>query len=235
MEVLVNSLSLKINESGIYSFVGSSNSIKEKIFNEIIDNNKISFVDSNPYKTFNNLTVKKTLEKSLKKGKCKLDKINKRIEEALKIVNLSEDYLDIIDNDLDYVNAKKLSLASCLINNPKVIVLNNYTECLNYNDRKDLIRLIKILKNRYKKIIILITKDTSFCYELGSYIYLVDDKCIVKRGNLNILKDNLLLNRLSLRVPEIIRFTKEYKKYNEEIDDYNNILDLIKAIYRDIG
>jgi energy-coupling factor transporter ATP-binding protein EcfA2 len=98
-----------------------------------------------------------------------------------------------------------------------------------------MLRLIRILKNRYNKIIILITKDTSFCYEIGSYIYIVNENTILRRGDYNILKNTSLLSRLNLRVPEIIKFTKEYKKNSDEIDDYNNILDLIKAIYRDIG
>ena len=241
-------INFKIDESNIYSFLGNTNSINNLI-GKYINNPKlckdgkvivskdlkVGYVSSNPYENFKNKTVKKNLELILKRHKYKLEKIDTRIDEVLDIVNLNKKYIDIIDNDLDYVNAKKLSFACAIINNPNLIILDSYTECLNYNDRKDLIRLLKLLKNRYNKMIILLTKDSSFCYEIGSYIYLVNDSVIVKKGGFEILKNTSLINKLNLRVPEIIKFTKEYKKYSNEIDDYNNILDLIKAIYRDIG
>ena len=240
-----NNVSFEIKESGIYSFIGNEKSIKYLIGDLIVGKNKskkvyiskdkIGYVSKNPYENFKNVTVRKNLEKVLKKYNYKLNKMELRINESLKLVNLNEGYLDKIDNELDYIEAKKLSFACALIHNPKIIILNDYTDGLNYNDKKDLMRIIRILKNRFNKIIILITKDTSFCYELGGYIYLLSNNEIVKSGNINILKNTNLLNRLNLRVPEIIRFTNEYKKYSDEIDDYNNILDLIKAIYRDIG
>ena len=239
-------VSFEIEESGIYSFIGNEHSIKYTIGSLIAGINKnknvkidknvtVGYLSINPYEEFKNISVRQNLEKIMKKYKYKCNNIDKRIKEALKLVNLDEEVLDKIDNDLDYVSAKKVALACALICNPKVLVLTDCTECLNYNDRNDLLRLIRILKNRYNKIIILITKDTSFCYELGSNIYLVNESTIVKKGNHSILKNTSLLNRLNLRVPEIIKFTREYKKNSEELDDYNNILDLIKAIYRDIG
>lgn len=243
-----NNISFNIEKSDIYSFLGDSRSINSlvgKYLNNpklckigkinISKDIKIGYVSNNPYDNFKNKTVRKNLELVLKKHKYKLNKINDRINEVLEIVNMDNKYINEVDNNLDYVNAKKLCFACALIFNPNVIILDNYTECLNYNDKKDLLRLLRILKNRYEKTIILITKDSSFCYEIGSYIYLVNEETIVKKGEYNILENTSLVNRLNLRVPEIIKFIKEYKKYSEEVDDYNNILDLIKAIYRDIG
>lgn len=243
-----NNISFNIDKCDIYSFLGDSKSIKSLIGEyinklklckigkiNISKDIKIGYVSNNPYDNFKNKTVKELLTFVLKKHKYKLNKINTRINEVLDIVNLDKKYINEIDNNLDYVNAKKLSFACILIYNPNVIILDNYTECLDYNDRKELIRLLRILKNRYNKTIILITKDSSFCYEIGSYIYLVNNETIVKKGKYDILKNTSLVNRLNLRVPEIIKFIKEYKKYSEEVENYNNILDLIKAIYRDIG
>ncbi len=243
-----NNINFNIEDANIYSFIGDSKSIKSLIGEYIVnpklckngkviisENIKIGYVNNNPYNYFKNLSVEKLLESILKKNKYKKDKIDTRINEVLNIVNLDKKYLNTIDNDLDYVNAKKLSFACALIFNPNVIVLDNYTECLNNSDRKELMRLIKMLKNRYNKILILLTKDTSFCYEVGGYVYLVNDSEIVKKGTYEIIRNTSLINRLNLRVPPIIKFIKEYKKNNDEFNDYNNTLDLIKGIYRDIG
>ena len=80
----------------------------------------------------------------------------------------------------------------------------------------------------------LFTKDTSFCYEVSDIIYLLNDKKIVKESNKSIIENTALLTKLDLEVPPIVKFINECKKSNHDIDYYNNILDLIKSIYREV-
>lgn len=238
-------ITFKISDNKIYSFIGNSKSIKHLIASLIYDNSiningsitksskiKIGYVKSPLYDNFNEKRVIDNFKRILNNTKYNVDK---RIEESLKIVDINKDMLKRKYDDLNYIELKKISLALALLNNPNVLILEDYTEGLNNNDKVELSRLLRMLKNKYNKMIILISKDTDYCYTISDYIYLLDDKHIVKSGNKLILKDINLLKNLNLKIPDIIKFITEYKKHNSEFNDYNNILDLIKAIYRDIG
>ncbi len=258
-KTLLNDISFNINKSGIYSFIGPSNSGKSAIgqliatlevpsMGEVIlgkynsngrvkglknTRSKIGFVNKNPYDMFFNKTVYEELSFGMKEFKYKRYQDN-RVINALKLVNLNEKYLDQDPLSLNLVDAKKVSLACVLIYNPEVIVLDEFTNNLSTYDKKELIRLLRILKNKYNKTIILLSKDTSFCYEVTDYVYLMSITRLVTSGTRELLEDDKLLKKIGLEVPKIVSFVKACNKKGHEIDHYNNILDLIKGVYRDV-
>ncbi len=232
-----NNILFKLSNNKIYSFLGDSNSIANslsiQIFNEFKNKKiKVGYVKSELYNMFNHELVIDNFKENLKKYNYKTDK---RILESLKIVGLDDSILNKKYYELKYIELKKVSLALILVYNPRVIILENYSEGLNNKDKNELIRLFRILKNKYKRIIILISKDTDFCYSISDYFYLLDKNGIVKQGNKTLINNTELLNKLNLKTPDIVKFINEYRKYNKEFSDYTNILDLIKAVYRDIG
>ncbi len=239
MEIKVDRVIIK--ESGIYSFVGNSKSIKKDLMNKIIDNlnedspkTKVGITYSNPYQSFNNDTIFNNLANVLRIYDYSENYIDERVLNSFKILELDNKYFDKKINDLDYNEAKQISLTSALIHNPKVIILEDYTDTLTSSDKKELSRLLRRLKNKYNKIILLFTKDTQFSYEISDYVYLLDKDNIVAEGDKYIFKNISLVNKLGLEVPKIIKFISECNKNNHEISYYTSILDLIKAVYRDI-
>ena len=258
-KTILNDISFDIVESGIYAFVGSSNSGKSaigrlislvdipskgkvKLSSYISDGrsrglkkirSQIGYVYQNPYDMFFNDTVYKELSFGMEEFKYKTDKTLERVNDALKLVGLSEEYLDKDPLSLNLIDAKKLALACVLIYNPKVIVLDEITSGITSDYKKDLIRLLKLLKNKYKKTIILLTKNTSFVYECADYVYLMHLTRIVGSGKRDIL-ERYDLNSINLETPQIVSFVSTCKKNNHDINYYNNILDLIKGVYRDV-
>ena len=259
-KTVLNDISFAIEGSGIYSFVGASNSGKTtigalistaiipskgkvKISSYISDGrkrglktirSKIGFVNKNPYDMFFNKTVYKELSFGIEEFKYKTKSIETRVKDALKLVGLTEEYLDKDPHSLNLRDAKKLALACILIYNPKIIVLDEITNGLSKYDKKELVRLLKTLKNKYGKMIILLSKDTSFCYEVTDYVYLMNYTKIVKSGKKNILEDEKLLLDNNLEVPQIVSFVNACNKKGHNISYYTNILDLIKGVYRDV-
>ena len=240
MEIKIDDIRT-IKSNGIYSFIGTNKSIKSKMIKPIlknIENNvkkvKCGYCTSNPYDLLKKKTVKECLQRVLQIYDYDEKYIEKRVYDSFRILDMDTKYLDYNISDLDYVEAKKISLLVSLIHNPKIIILEDFTDTLVNFDRKQVSRLLRLLKNKYKKIILLFTKDTDFCYEISDYIYVLDNKKIVKEGNKYILKDIKLLNKLGLKVPPIIEFIAYCNKNNHEIGDYTSILDLIKAIYREV-
>ena len=258
---ILKDVSFEITEKGIYSFVGKSNSGKTAIgdlINALVKPNKgkvivgkfvnskgrirninnlrrqTGYVFKSPYDMFFNSTVRKELEFGMKYFKYKTKSINDRIKNALKLVDLNEKILNVNPSVLNLADAKKVALACVLTYNPSIIILDEYTNGLGKNEKNELIRLLRMLKNKYDKTIILLTKDTDFAYQITDYVYLLDKTKILAKGKKELLRDVDLLNNLGLEPPKIVSFINEYKRKNEQFYDYTNILDLIKGVYRDV-
>ena len=57
---------------------------------------------------------------------------------------------------------------------------------------------------------------------------------LVAFGGKELLRDIGALNQIGVEVPKIVTFIDECKKKGRYIHDYDNILDLIKGVYRDV-
>ena len=243
----------------VYSIIGDSDSGKEKIgllinavnkpligtikIGKYLNDGKyikninglrmnVGYLKENPNEFLFNKTVKPELEFGLKYFKYKLNKKNIRISEALKLVGLNEEYLKRRIDSLNISEKKKVSLASILIFNPGVIILEEPSMFLNYRDNEKLIKLIKLLKDKYNKTIILISKDTNLSYKVSDEIILLNKGSIVYAGNKSILEDEKVLNNINVDVPEIVKFINISNKFDANLTYTSNILDLIKEVYR---
>ncbi len=259
-KTILNEISFDIVDSGIYSFIGASNSGKTAIgdlINALVsptsgkvkigrytnDGRKIrcinklrseaGYVFKNPYDMFINKTVKKEIEYAMIHFKYK-NSSPMRVNDALKLVGLDESYLELNPLELNLVDAKKVALACTLVYNPSIIILDEYTTCLSHEDKSDLLRLLRVLKNKFRKTIILLSKDTNFCYQISDKVFLLNLTKIVRSGDKTILEDEELLKKINLEVPKIVTFVNECNKKGHEIHHYTNILDLIKGVYRDV-
>ena len=243
----------------VYSIIGDSDSGKEKIgllinavnkpfigtikIGKYLNDGKyikninglrmnVGYLKENPNEFLFNKIVKSELEFGLKYFKYKLNKKNIRISEAPKLVGLNEEYLKRRIDSLNISEKKKVSLASILIFNPGVIILEEPSIFLNYRDNEKLIKLIKLLKDKYNKTIILISKDTNLSYKVSDEIILLNKGSIVYAGNKSILEDEKVLNNINVDVPEIVKFINISNKFDANLTYTSNILDLIKEVYR---
>ena len=232
----------------VYSIIGDSDSGKEKIgllinavnkpligtikIGKYLNDGKyikninglrmnVGYLKENPNEFLFNKIVKSELEFGLKYFKYKLNKKNIRICEALKLVGLNEEYLKRRIDSLNISEKKKVSLASILIFNPGVIILEEPSIFLNYRDNEKLIKLIKLLKDKYNKTIILISKDTNLSYKVSDEIILLNKGSIVYAGNKSILEDEKVLNNINKFIMAKNRFNitnkKQYILINKKI------------------
>lgn len=255
----LKNFSYSFTSGKVYSIIGDSDSGKEKIgllinavnkpligtikIGKYLNDGKyikninglrmnVGYLKENPNEFLFNKIVKSELEFGLKYFKYKLNKKNIRISEALKLVGLNEEYLKRRIDSLNISEKKKVSLASILIFNPGVIILEEPSIFLNYRDNEKLIKLIKLLKDKYNKTIILISKDTNLSYKVSDEIILLNKGSIVYAGNKSILEDEKVLNNINVDVPEIVKFINISNKFDANLTYTSNILDLIKEVYR---
>lgn len=261
-KTVIDNMSFKLNSGVIYGFLGNSGSgktliaelinalckpdsgdiliegkkINDKKFKDI---NKIKsligYVYKNPREMFLTNNVKKELEFGIKYYNYKTEQTLKRIRDALTLVGLSENDLNKSIDSLSLIDQKKLALASVLVYNPKVLILDEPTIALSEHDKKELMRMIRFLKNKFNKTIIILTKDTDFLYKIANYNYVIYNGKIVKEGSDVILNDKELLDKYGLYYPKCLSFvTKAREKYNADIEYYKEVKDLIKGVYRDV-
>ena len=260
-KTILNNISFTINGPGVYSFIGASNSGKTaigdlinvlyeptkgkiKIGKRILDGKKVKdinklrsttgYVFRNPYDMFFNKTVEKEIKFAIKNFKYKTEDINKRVKDSLKLVNLDESYLSMNPFDLNLVDAKKVALACALVYNPKIIILDEITVGLNKNDKNELLRLIRLLKTKYKRMVILLSKDTTFCYEITDKVFLMCATKIVASGDKKLLTDVEVLKNIKLEIPKIVSFIDECNEKGHDIYQYTSIHELIKGVFRDV-
>ena len=255
----LKNFSYKFSEGKVYSIIGTSLSGKDKLpllinavnkpytgiikIGDFVNDGRyikninrlrmnVGYIKENPNDFLFNKRVIDELNFGIKYFKYKLNKQSIRIKEALTLVGLTEDYLNKEVSSLSLNEKKRLSIASSLIFNPSIIILEEPTMFLTYKDKEKLVKLIHLLKTKYKKTIIIITKDTNLPYEVSDEVVLIKDGSIVKYGTKEILTQDKLINSIGSSVPEIVKFINISNTMNANLTYTNNILDLIKEVYR---
>lgn len=212
----------------------------EKNFTGTITNSytgrELGYVFQNPEESFIFSTVKEEISFGLKKYNYKIDIQSKRIEDTLKMVNLSNDYLDKNPFNLSSGEKSLLSLGVVLSLNPKLIIIDEPTIKLDNKNSEYLVKLIKKLKNNYHKTIIILTSDINFALKVSDNYVLLKKGKITSKGNIKNLLDNIdKIKNAGLAIPKIIDFINTAnKKKNKNLEMTFDIKELMKDIYRNV-
>lgn len=260
---VLSNISFNLEKGKIYGFLGNSNSGKTSIgelINALIvptrgiikvggfinDGKKIKsinklrsmvgYVYQNPNEMFITKTVKTEIQFGMKYFNYKLKSIEKRTKESLLLVGLNEKYLNRKIESLSLSEQKKLEIACVIAFNPKIIIFDEPTVGLNQRDKNNLIRLMRIMKNKYNRTLLILTKDTDFLYKIIDYVYVLDKGSIVFEGEKIILTEEKLLDKYNLYFPKFLNFTNIAKKEKQaNLEYYEEVKDLIKEVYRDVS
>lgn len=217
----------------IGSYIISNKGIKNnKDINKLRVN--VGLVFQFPEEQFFNMTVKDEIAFGMKYFKYKTTDMEKRIIDALKMVGLSENYLKRNPFTLSNGEKRKVAIASILVFNPKVIVLDEPTIGLDSASKKNLLQLIRKLKTRFNKTIILISHDIDLVHIISDYVYVLDKGIVIAEGDkYTVFRNSEVLNEHGIKIPKIIEFSnKVLEKKGIKIGYRDEINDLIKDIYR---
>ena len=177
-------------------------------------------------------TVKEEIKQTMKNFGYKASNVTKHVVDSLKIVGISEDYLDRDPNTLSYTEKKKLKLASAMSYNPSVLVLEDFDKGLLFKEREYFRKLFLKLKNKFNKTIILITKDLTAMFDLVDKMHVIHKGKLVISGGKEIFYDNKLYKYVEM--PKIVEFTKYAQECGHSILEYTDIKELIKELYRNV-
>lgn len=147
---------------------------------------------------------------------------------SLKMVLLEEKILSKTSNECSISELKKISLAKALIENKDYLVLNYFEKELNSQEKRYFKSLWKRLANDYHKTIVIFTNDITFFWDIANELLIVDKFKVIN----TISKKNYFKFMDDINKPEIVKFTELIRKKGINIEDYQDLSDLLKAIYR---
>ena len=157
------------------------------------------------------------------KGTVK-DIVLKKSSDALKMVGLDDSYLDRDFRDLSDRDKNKIILASKLQN--KEIKLINFSKGLTNKDLEFFKKLFKKIVS-YGRKIILVDKNSNMFMNCVDNLYVINKEIVLETDDLY----NEELKKY-IDVPSIVEFTHKSLENGIKLNHYNDLDDLLKAIYR---
>jgi len=193
---------------------------------------KIGLVFQVPEEQFFCKTVKEEIEFGMKCFKKSVKSIEKHVSDALIMMGLDDSYLNRNPFTLSSGEMRKVAIASVLAFNPKIVILDEPTIGLDNKSKENLIKIIKLLKNRYKKTIIVVSNDTDLLLKISDNVILLDKGKIILEGNkYDVFKQDI--SKYGLKRPKIIEFEQlVLEKKGIKIGYRDDINDLMKDVYR---
>lgn len=197
---------------------------------------EIGYVFQNAEESFIFSTVREELMFGLRKYNYKVDMINKRIEDSLKMVGLPIEYLDKSPFALSSGEKELLSIAVVLSLNPKLIIIDDPTIYLDNKREEYLIKLLMKLKNNYHKTIVIFSSDIEFVLKITDNYLLIKNGKIYSQGtNKELLISGDKIKKAGAPVPKIIDFINTVKKKKGiNLEFTFDIKELMKDIYRNV-
>lgn len=160
--------------------------------------------------------------------------VKERTIKALKMVGLDESYLNRNPFSLNSGEKRRVAIASVLISNPKLLILDEPTIGLDDNGKKKLMRILKKLRDFYSKTIIIVTHDVDMLYEIADSIVVLNSGKLVCYGpKVEVFSNVELLEKNNAPVPSVIKVEKLiYDKTGIDLGVVNGINDLVRSIVK---
>lgn len=158
--------------------------------------------------------------------KIKNDISLNKIKNSLTLVGI--EYLDIRRKSLEISDyeQKKLALALVIITKPNILYLDNIDKGLNQRDKVNLGKFLKKINEKFKTKIAISSNDIVFLTDITEKNYYIDE------NDLNSFSNYLNLHIKFINKPEIVKFIELSAIYGHDLSKYNDIKEIIKAIYR---
>ena len=205
---------------------------KKKTINELAKN--IGYVYQSPWDQIYNLKVINEFKFSLKGSKLNSEEKEQWINEIVDIFKLDKDILNKSPFEIGQCNLKKVSLASVILKKPKLLLLDEPTAGLDFESKKNLVKILKNLKRNYGTTIVIASNDVDFLNRIADEIIVVKQGKVITSGpKLDVFKKEEFLNNNGIKTPKIVSF--ENLVYNEKkikIGYRDDVNDLLKDIFR---
>ncbi len=197
---------------------------------------RISVIDNNIHFPNYLKTVEDLLNERFITFNLNVKDPQKKMEDSLKIVGLTEDYLERDLITLSNSEKKLILIARGLLSNPDTILIEEPFMYLDLKQEKRLVMLFNKLKEQYNKTIVIKSEDVDILYKYTKNIVIVKNIDILLEGDTKEVFHRVdYLKRSGIHIPDAVRFTYlANKEKDAKIDYHSDIRDIIKDIYKHV-
>ena len=159
-----------------------------------------------------------TIEKDIEFGPRNLgldnEEITKRVKKSMEMVGLDyETYKDKSPFDLSGGQKRRVAIAGVIAMEPKVLILDEPTAGLDPKGRDDILGQIKILHEKYKMTIVLVSHSMEDVGKMAERVIVMNKGSIELEGSPSkVFKEIEKLENIGLGVPQITYLMKALKK-----------------------
>ena len=198
---------------------------------------KISIIDSYITDNYLGLTVYEYMKCKIFDDMLDIKDYRKKISDSLRIVGLSDTYLDKKISRLSKVEQQWINFSIGLFSNPDIILLSHVFHSMDIKNTKKIMRLIQQLAEQYHKIVLIYTNNAEVIYKYTDYTIVISkEKVLVEDTTENIFQNNYeVLLENNIEIPKAIEFSHLVNsKKNIKLRYFKDVRDLIKDIYKKV-
>lgn len=157
------------------------------------------------------------------------------LEEITTKLNFDDNFWNKNPLTLSDGEKRQLVIASMLAFNPDVILIDNFLNLLDYENRKNFINILKRLQFDEHKIIIIADQNINLLYELVDEVILLTDEILLSGSKYDVLKNVDLLSELDIEIPKYIEFVNFVSvRKNVDLPYRDRITDIVKDVYDNV-
>ncbi|MEN8077009.1 energy-coupling factor transporter ATPase [Clostridioides difficile] len=166
-----------------------------------------------------------TIEKDIAFGPNNLglseEEVFNRVKKSMEMVGLDyETYKDVSPFDLSGGQKRRVAIAGVIAMEPKVLILDEPTAGLDPKGRDDILEQIKILHDKYKMTIVLVSHSMEDVGKLAERIVVMNKGKIELLGKpADIFKEVETLESIGLAVPQVTYLMRALKERGFDVSD----------------
>ncbi|MBW1605347.1 energy-coupling factor transporter ATPase [Lactobacillus sp. Sy-1] len=180
---------------------------------------QIGLVFQNPDDQFVGATVEDDIAFGLQNRKIDHDKMHQIVDQALELVNMMK-FKYKSPSDLSGGQKQRIALAGIIALTPKIIILDEATNMLDPVGKKQVLSVIRELKQRYSLTVISITHDVNEL-KLADRILVLNDGIVVAENRPEeIFNQPQKLLKLGLELPYSEQIKWELSRFGVDIPEH---------------
>ena len=166
-----------------------------------------------------------TIEKDIAFGPNNLglnqEEVRTRVKRSMEMVGLDyETYKDVSPFDLSGGQKRRVAIAGVIAMEPKVLILDEPTAGLDPKGRDDILEQIKILHEKYKMTIVLVSHSMEDVGKLAERIVVMNKGKIALMGKpAEIFKEVDTLENIGLAVPQVTYLMRALREKGFDVSD----------------
>lgn len=166
-----------------------------------------------------------TIEKDIAFGPNNLglssEEISRRVKKSMEMVGLNyETYKDVSPFDLSGGQKRRVAIAGVIAMEPKVLILDEPTAGLDPKGRDDILDQIKILHEKYKMTIVLVSHSMEDVGKLAQRVVVMNKGKIELLGKPSkVFKEIETLEKIGLAVPQVTYLMKVLREKGFDVSD----------------